>query len=320
MNRAILRDKIDSELAFINMSQTQRKNFTEANNRHKRTRYRPKRPLVVLVALICCFLLSVPILGATVPAYNNLLSRISPELAGFLMPVDGKSTMGASVTDNGISITVISAVMDDYHMLVMLEIKDEEGRLHSDVLPVYDGSNMDASLSEVIADYDNETGTLTVLWYELTATAHTGGDAEIYITKLSESRENMFNEEYITGSWTLAFTPEYLETTHYDQLLDFDGHALYDIAVSPISLTMKTDSYLYIENDNDEKPQMIPIEVEITMIDGSVYNFTSTEYNTDCQIGFYYSAGNGNIDIAFAVLIYPRDIASVTINGETLDI
>jgi len=116
-----------------------------------------KKPLAAAAALCLCLMLAVPVMAATVPAFNRLLSILSPELAQILQPV-------ALVSEsNGIKMEVVAAMNDDDTAVAYLTMQDLTGDRIKGSIDLYHYSISEGSMftHEMIA-YDEETKTATI--------------------------------------------------------------------------------------------------------------------------------------------------------------
>lgn len=116
-----------------------------------------KRPLAVAAAFCLCLMLAVPIMAATIPSFNRLLSLVSPEIAQMLQPV-------ALVSEsNGIKMEVVAAMNDDNTAVAYLTMQDLSGDRVDRSIDLYNYSISEGSMftHEVIA-YDEKTKTATI--------------------------------------------------------------------------------------------------------------------------------------------------------------
>ena len=127
-----------------------------------RTRERPRavrrlrRPIAIAAAL-CCLLAAVPALSAYLPAANDLLYQVSPELAQFFRPVQ------RSCVSNGVELTVHSAYIHGDTAEIYLSLRDLEGDRVDATTDLFDSYSIrrpfDSSGTCQFAGYDEESGT-----------------------------------------------------------------------------------------------------------------------------------------------------------------
>jgi hypothetical protein len=116
-----------------------------------------KKPLVVAAALGLCLILAVPVMAATLPGFNRLLSLLSPEMAQILQPV-------ALVSEStGIKMEVLAAMNDDDTAVAYLTMQDLTGDRIKGSIDLYNYSISAGHMftHEMIA-YDEPSKTATI--------------------------------------------------------------------------------------------------------------------------------------------------------------
>jgi hypothetical protein len=77
------------------------------------------RPLAVAAAVFLCLLITVPVLGATIPKVNNIIGQVSPDMAQWLTPIQLTSE------DQGLTVTVLDALTDGRIAVVYMTAEGE---------------------------------------------------------------------------------------------------------------------------------------------------------------------------------------------------
>lgn len=124
--------------------------------KHPRTVHRLRRSVAVAAAL-CCLLAAVPALAASLPAANDLLYRVSPELAQLFRPVQ------RSCISNGIELVVHSAYIHGDTAEIYLSLRDLEGDRVDATTDLFDSYSLrrpfDSSATCQFAGFDEESRT-----------------------------------------------------------------------------------------------------------------------------------------------------------------
>lgn len=125
------------------------------------------RPLAAMAAMLVVVMLATPAMAASVPAVNDFLYEISPELAGYFTPIQ-KSTV-----QNGIKMEVLAASIYGDAAEIVVSFEDLEGdRVAEDFMPQFELRNysdvhtrvsaMQVGWGQKDSGYDAESGTLTL--------------------------------------------------------------------------------------------------------------------------------------------------------------
>lgn len=138
-----------------------------------------KRTNIILVATMIT-VLSATVLASTIPSFNRLLARISPELALILQPIEGENKGEANiemenftddinqkntavVEETGIEIKPLAVINDDDMMMIYLTIQDLTGDRVDETLSVLDYFVEGASINNCqTIDYNPESKTAIV--------------------------------------------------------------------------------------------------------------------------------------------------------------
>ncbi|WP_144512893.1 DUF4179 domain-containing protein [Bacillus sp. FJAT-22090] len=118
---------------------------------------RSKKIIIVPVIASLFLVFSVGVAAATSTSMNELVAKVSPEIALLLQPVE------LSSTDEGINMEVVAAMNDDDTAVVYVTMQDLKGERIDETLDIYDYfiSGGHSFTSEVVA-FDEITKTATV--------------------------------------------------------------------------------------------------------------------------------------------------------------
>lgn len=182
--------------------------------------HRRFRPVAAVAAVLAFVLLVTPVMAAYVPAINELMYMVSPEMAARFSPVQ------RSCSNNGVKMEVVSASIHGAVTEVYISIEDLEGnrvngqtRAESDEYllgrSLFLGSgNWGSGVSA--AKYDPETGKAFVLIEEnysfystllgryLTSKEIYGGRMTVFVEELKCYDENGLMQT-IKGPWRVTF-------------------------------------------------------------------------------------------------------------------
>lgn len=116
-----------------------------------------KKPLRIAIVTCLCLMVSVGALAATVPSFNKIISKVSPDIASILQPIEMTSE------DNGIKMEVVAAYNDDEMAVIYLTMQDLIGDRIDESLDLYNYTLSEGVLfNSQIIDYDEETKTATL--------------------------------------------------------------------------------------------------------------------------------------------------------------
>lgn len=274
------------------------------NNNHvdKPTKHK-RRPLAaILAACLCVLLLSVPVLGSTSESYNRMLALFSTEFAQLLMPVKGI----ASAEDNGIEIKVVSAVADEYNLLLELQIKDIVGGRLPDPKDNYinlDGNISSGTYVSVTSLKEKQNlNTLTLYWYCAGKDAIDANNIFIQFSRIFQDTAYS-----IDGIWELSFS---VETTKNRPINDITvgDQQFSDISVSAFSINMGSV--------DDNQIDLAVLDIELALADGTVITCNAKQTaNTLCMLSQTSSDGYARVSVFFGTVIDVDSIESVAING-----
>lgn len=152
-NNKNIKNIIDSRLSILIINQELEDKILDTSHNIKK----PKRKFLAIAASICLFVIvSVPIMAATIPTFNNLLYLISPETAQFLQPIE------MVAENNGIKMEVVAAMNDDETAIVYLTMQDLVGDRIDKTIDLYNyslkGTNM---FTHELVNYNANTKTAT---------------------------------------------------------------------------------------------------------------------------------------------------------------
>ena len=118
--------------------------------------YKGSRRCIALVIALTMFV-SVGVMGATIPSFNGLISKIQDELGNYLYPIQLTSE------DNGIKTEVVAAYNDDDMAVIYINIQDLEGNRVDGSTDFYNYSfNNGDSFGAELVNYDEGTKTATI--------------------------------------------------------------------------------------------------------------------------------------------------------------
>lgn len=123
-----------------------------------KSRKRKSIKMIILPSVATLFLVfTVGVAAATNTSMNELIAKVSPEIALLLQPIE------LSSTDEGINMEVVAAMNDDDMAVIYVTMQDLEGERIDETLDIYDYliSKGHSSTSEVVA-FDEITKTATV--------------------------------------------------------------------------------------------------------------------------------------------------------------
>lgn len=112
---------IDNQLSNITVSSELSKtilNQTVLKNGNKRYRHTVRRSVAFTAAICLVFTCSLTAFAATIPAFNDWIYTVTPELAELLYPIN------KSAEDNGIKVNVLYAVNDNHNAAVYFTVQD----------------------------------------------------------------------------------------------------------------------------------------------------------------------------------------------------
>lgn len=281
-------------------------------------RKKPRKALIGIVAALLCLVLSVPVLGSTVPEYNSFISMISPALAAYLMPATG------TASDNGITVELQSAIADQSSLYVVFTVKDtEQNRLSATTGLGDHAAGNGQFVGSYETDYNALTKTLTVHLYTVGfGTIAPGEQTELAFFSFMDDK---YNEAIAEGEWRLRFSPAMLETKSYKTNAVLPELTIGQVDLSPISLRFVTS----------EKRQMIvQTDVLITMKNGDHYYYSagrgpeqyydeavienSKSPSVNFMISNVFDKNAATIILSFGTFIELGEIESIALNGVDL--
>ena len=153
-NQKTIREVIDSRLASLTLGD-------EFSRPTINTAVKPgliRRPLGIAAAVCLCIALALPVMAATIPSFNRLVSLVSPQIAQKLQPIELVSV------SNGIKMEVVAAMNDDDTAVVYLTMQDLTGNRIDESMNLLDGFSISGAnmLTSEIVDFDAKTKTATL--------------------------------------------------------------------------------------------------------------------------------------------------------------
>lgn len=128
----------------------------DINIKKETSGYKGSRRCIALVIALTMFV-SVGVMGATIPSFNGLISKIQDELGNYLYPIQLTSE------DNGIKTEVVAAYNDDDMAVIYINIQDLEGNRVDGSTDFYNYSfNNGDSFGAELVNYDEGTKTATI--------------------------------------------------------------------------------------------------------------------------------------------------------------
>ena len=128
----------------------------DINIRKETNRYKGTRRCIALAIALTMFV-SVGVMGATIPSFNRLISKVQDEIGNYLYPIQLTSE------DKGIKTEVVAAYNDDDMAVIYINIQDLEGNRVDGSTDFYNYSfsNGDTFGAELV-NYDESTKTATM--------------------------------------------------------------------------------------------------------------------------------------------------------------
>lgn len=164
--------KIDDELygEILNKIEAEDREEAAYNGKTAGTGQRKKdakrkyyRRIGAAAAVLFFCMTSVTVLGAAVPAVQNWIFRISPEVAGFLYPIE------ESCEKEGIRLSVVAGVNDEHNAEIYFTLQDTEGKGRvSDKADLMDSAGINGSTLGGVEflNYEEETQTAFYVIHE----------------------------------------------------------------------------------------------------------------------------------------------------------
>ncbi len=285
-----------------------------------------KRFSMAAVAISICILTTTVALAVTFNWHQMLISYLNPteqqmqEMGGSL------GTPEATITKNGVTITVLQTIADSHGVYVLYEMTaPKEIELNKDV--IFRNSFLDLKTDSTATNYVGSGENITLEEHENTRialyyygqTAQIGnGYAELQLGDLSQCIYDD-NGEYldlvplVKGEWNLKWEFN-LEDSHSivfktNQPVSINGskNTITEIAVSPLSI------YIQVKGDN----VLESIRPVVNFKDGSHMAFDVSSNGNS----FSYSPMLGNnLYYRFNDIVSPQDVESITIDNVTIAI
>ncbi len=133
--------------------------FSKVEKEIKRKKFSKgyKRSIPAVLAVCVCIMLSIGVIAAAVPSFNNLLSIVSPDIGLLLQPIE------AACEYNGIKMEVVGAMNDDEMAVIYITMKDLVGDRIDETLDIYDYRLTGTHISTCqMVHYDETTKTATL--------------------------------------------------------------------------------------------------------------------------------------------------------------
>jgi len=116
-----------------------------------------KKTIPAVMAICLCLMISVGAMAATIPSVNNLLSKVSPNFALLLQPIE------AVCEDNGIRMEVVGAMNDDEMAVIYITMQDLVKNRIDESLDIYSYGLRGTHISTCqLVHYDEKTKTATL--------------------------------------------------------------------------------------------------------------------------------------------------------------
>ena len=120
-----------------------------------------KKWCAIAACLCLVFILAVPVMAASMPAFYNMLYTVSPATAQFFKPVQ------LSCEDNGIRMEVSAAYIHDNIAEIYISVQDLEGTKFDETIDLFDSYQIntpfDCSAHCILSGYDPDTHTAEFL-------------------------------------------------------------------------------------------------------------------------------------------------------------
>ena len=128
----------------------------DINIRKETNRYKGTRRCIALAIALTMFV-SVGVMGATIPSFNRLISKVQDEIGNYLYPIQLTSE------DKGIKTEVVAAYNDDDMAVIYINIQDLEGNRVDGSTDFYNYSFSNGDTFGVeLVNYDESTKTATM--------------------------------------------------------------------------------------------------------------------------------------------------------------
>ena len=152
-----------------------------------------KKWCAIAACLCLVFILAVPVMAASMPAFYNMLYTVSPATAQFFKPVQ------LSCEDNGIRMEVSAAYIHENIAEIYISVQDLEGTKFDETIDLFDSYQIntpfDCSAHCILSGYDPDTHTA-----EFLITIEQWDDQDITGDKLTFSlREILSKKETYEG-------------------------------------------------------------------------------------------------------------------------
>lgn len=249
-----------------------------------------KKVAVAVIAACLCFLISVPVLGATVPSYNKIIYNYSPEFARFLMPtkfdgvldpLDLDDRIISPALENGIECKLISAVCDKENLLMEFTLQDKTSdRLVAGSfafgISILGNKISNLSWSEY---YDTESKTLTVyiMCYNTVPGEHIAYDLTISNIDTDDPLEN----------WISECDVEILDYESIQPMTEAGGFTITDFRFS--ALSFKFNGTGELTGDIVYSVQIFMLSGESKKYGGTIFYYPSSEQSEpQFGVGGYY--------------------------------
>ncbi|WP_026895829.1 DUF4179 domain-containing protein [Clostridiisalibacter paucivorans] len=131
---------------------------SEVHKKLKQNDFVSKKKIIRIAMVTCiCLMLSVGVLAATIPSFNNIISIVSPEIADILQPI------GKSSEDNGIKMEVVAAYNDDEMAVIYITMQDLIGDRIGESIDLYNYSlSKGGGFNAQVINYDKASKTATL--------------------------------------------------------------------------------------------------------------------------------------------------------------
>ena len=153
-NHKRIQEAIDSRLASLSLDE----GFVNKKAHRAEPQRALRRPLAAAAVICLCLALAIPVMAATIPSFNRLLSVVSPQIAQWLQPIEMVSE------SNGIKMEVVAAINDDDAAVAYVTMKDLTGKRIDSTIDLYDDYYITGAtgFTSDVVDFDDKTGTATL--------------------------------------------------------------------------------------------------------------------------------------------------------------
>lgn len=230
MSRSMRQD-LDAAMVGVVLDEHRRAAILEAMKKGEKPMRKVIRPMVVLAAVIAALTISAL---AFSPAVQEMLAEALGKAAHYAQTVEG-----VSAVDNGIEVSVVSAITDSSTTEVYLAVRDLKGdRLADETLSIScylsrpDTEVGIGVLGGSYLSYDPESRTALFVVYREGGAAKTETSAiEVHVSQVAD----------IKGEWVIKTELEQLPQRRFTMNETINGLTEHTLMLSPLSVVMTGD-------------------------------------------------------------------------------